>query len=391
MDARTLGAGSIEDVQPIGGGTQNQVLRYRRGAEHFVLRSGPPNPRPASDETMRREVRVIRALSVTGVPVPIVLASEDDPTILGGAFYIMSPVKGHSIMTGLDHLDRVPSAKRRLGFAMVDSLAAIRAVDYGAIGLDGFGRPAGFLERQVRRWSEQLRSYSQMPGYSGRGVDLEPIEAWLIAHRRAESSIGVIHGDFHIGNVLFGDDGEVAAVVDWELSTIGDPMLDLGQLLATWPSPNHAAGFAGFVPGERASGFATTDELIERYGAATGCDLADLDWYRVLAAYRLGVLLEGTQARADSGLASPEVGRLLHESAVSLGPPPSNSSWVNVRRVLVSVRGEGLAGPLDWGVEINADTLASPAEVADMFRHPLGCLDGVAGNDGHHDSSVGPQ
>lgn len=317
MDGVQLGKGLIEDIEPIGGGTQNQVLRFRRG-EWYVLRSGPRHPRPGSDETIRREVRILRALGDSTVPVPEVVAHEDDPAVLGATFYLMRPVVGYSIANGLDVLDQTPWAKHRLGFAMVDALAHLSRVDPLAVGLDDFGRPAGFLNRQVRRWSKQLVSYSEVASYPGPGLDLSPIETWLSCNQPSVSHAGVLHGDYHIGNVLFTGVGELAAIVDWELATLGDPLLDFAHMLVTWPSIDQEKGFARLVPGNRAHGFPTVDELIERYQSTTGANLEHLVWYRVLAAYRLGVLLEGTRARAYSGWAPSDVAQLLHESAVQL-------------------------------------------------------------------------
>lgn len=316
MDSRHLGSGPIEDVESITGGTQNQVMRFRRGRESFVVRAGPVNPSEGTEEAMRREAQVLQALGDSSVPVPRLLAAESDASVLDQVFYLMAPVDGRSITQSLDLLDRATMAKRRVGFALVEALAQLRAVDYIAVGLDGFGRPAGFLERQVDRWSKQLASYSTFPGYPGPGVELGALESWLEANRPSSFRAGVMHGDFHLGNVLFTEEGEVAAIVDWELSTIGDPLLDFAQLLVTWPAADQRCAFGGFVPAAHAGGFAARDELVDAYRSATGCDLVNLGWYCALAAYRIGVVIEGTNARASAGLASPEVGRNLHDSAL---------------------------------------------------------------------------
>jgi aminoglycoside phosphotransferase (APT) family kinase protein len=318
MDRNDLGTGPIEDLEPIGGGTQNRVLRFRRGSEEYVLRCGPLHPRPETDETIRREVRVVGALQNTGVPVPRILAAEGDPGEMGFTFYVMAPVIGHPIGSGLDLLDADSVAKHRLGPSMVEGLVRLATVDPYAVGLDDFGRPEGFLERQVARWSRQLESYDAFSGYPGPGVDVAPLQAWLAANVPHDGRIGVMHGDFHIGNVLFAPTGEVEAIVDWELATLGDPLIDFAELLITWPRPGETQGFAGIVPPERAEGFASVSELIACYEAGADGSLDDLNWYLRLSAYRLAVLLEGTHARATAGLARADVGQLLHESAYRL-------------------------------------------------------------------------
>lgn len=317
LDRHGVGQGPVTDFEVLGGGTQNQVVRFRSGSDLYVLRTGPTHPRPGSDETIRREIRILQALEGTSLPVPSIVAPETDAGVLGGAFYVMTAITGRQVQTNLDYFDDSLDAKRRIGGSMVECLAGLRELDYRALALESFGRPAGYLERQVTRWSAQLQSYSSSPLYPGPGVDLEPVERWLGAHRPHDGPIGIMHGDFHLGNVLLSDTGEVCGILDWELSTIGDPILDFAQLLVTWPSPGQTFAYAGIVPTDRAKGFATTKELVELYSEVLS-EPPHLDWYCVLAAYRLGVLVEGTQARASTGLASPEVGALLHNSARAL-------------------------------------------------------------------------
>jgi aminoglycoside phosphotransferase (APT) family kinase protein len=144
------------------------------------------------------------------------------------------------------------------------------------------------------------------------------LREWLAANVPREGRIGVMHGDFHIGNVMFAPTGDVEAIVDWELATLGDPLIDFAELLITWPRPGETPGFAGIVPPARADGFATVNELIGCYEEGADRSLDDLDWYLRLSAYRLAVLLEGTHARATAGLAPAETGQLLHETARQL-------------------------------------------------------------------------
>lgn len=318
MDGQGLGAGApIGGVERITGGTQNVLLRFERGGRTFVLRRPPPHKRANSDETMRREARVLAALAGTDVPHPGLIAACGDESVLGAAFYLMEPVDGFNPTLGLPEPHRSdPAMQHAMGLSMADAIAALGRVDVAAVGLADFGKPDRWLERQVERWRSHLRSYDAIEGYGGpTGIpDVETVATWLDARRPATWTPGLIHGDFHFANVLIRrDEGAVAAMVDWELATIGDPLLDLGHLLATWPGP----GSPMAVPG---AGLPGRDEVVARYraGSDRSLDDATVDWYQVLACYRLGIILEGTHARAAAGMAPKEVGDLLHAHTVSL-------------------------------------------------------------------------
>jgi len=170
MDERGLPGGRIEHLLPIGGGTQNLMVRFERGGREFVLRRGPRHLRPQSNDVLRREMRVLEALRVTDVPHPRLIAACDDETVLGGAvFYLMEPVIGFNASVELPALHAAdPAIRRAMGFAAVDALAALGAVDHVAVGLEGLGRPDGFLERQVPRWLAELDSYAATMAIQGR-------------------------------------------------------------------------------------------------------------------------------------------------------------------------------------------------------------------------------
>lgn len=323
MAERGLGDGGLDDVESIVGGTQNVLLRIRRGSLEAVLRLPPPHKRANSDETMRREARVLRALAPTAVPHPRLIAAEPDETVLGSAFYLMEAVDGVNPSLGLPPAGASdPAWQRAMGFSMVDAIAALGAVDHVAVGLGDLGRWDGWAERQVGRWRRQLESYAELPGYPGPEIPgVDEVGSWLDAHRPADLRAGLIHGDFHFANVLVHRvEPRLAAVVDWELVTVGDPLLDLGHLLATWPASSlvgSAAG-SGVGVGVAAPGLPSHDELIHHYETATGRDLGEVVWFRVLACYRLGLILEGTHARACAGLAPTAIGDLLHAHTISL-------------------------------------------------------------------------
>jgi aminoglycoside phosphotransferase (APT) family kinase protein len=323
MDSRGLGGGLISDARLISGGTQNVMLEFTRGDRRFVLRRGPAHLRPMTNEALRRETRVLSALAGTGVPHPRIIASCPDPSVLGGSvFYLMEPVDGFNATTALPELHASDADVRHaMGLAMVDALAALAAVDHQAVGLADFGRPDGFLDRQVPRWLKELDSYRRYREYPGPDLPgLKPIAEWLQSNRPSTWTPGIMHGDFHLANVMFSPVGpHVVAIVDWEMCTIGDPLLDVGWLLATWPMRNPGANTADTpLPGAltRAGGLATPAELIRRYASRSDRDLSALTWYTVLACFKLGIVLEGTYARAYSGAAPRSLGDQLHNSAI---------------------------------------------------------------------------
>jgi aminoglycoside phosphotransferase (APT) family kinase protein len=318
MDGVGLPPGEITQIEALAGGTQNVLVRFDRGGRSFVLRRPPIHKRAKSDETMRREARVLGALAETDVPHPRLIAACGDEAVLGAAFYLMEPIDGFNASQGLPPLHAgSESIRRDMGYAMAEGIASLGAVDYRSVGLEGFGRPEGYLERQVSRWRHQLASYSEMEGYPGPEIPgVERVADWLEANRPTDFEPGILHGDYHIANVMFSKTGpELAAIVDWELATVGDPLLDLGALVANWPdaegrSPIGAQpAFAGLCSGE---------DLRRHYGERSSRCLDAIDWYCVLACYRLGIILEGTHARAHAGRANADVGKLLHAATLGL-------------------------------------------------------------------------
>ncbi|MFN3215658.1 MAG: phosphotransferase family protein [Acidimicrobiales bacterium] len=318
MDDHGVGSGPITDPKPLAGGTQNIIIGFARGGDSYVLRRPPLHKRANSDETMRREARVLSALAGSAVPHPRLIAAEADPSVLGAAFTLTAFVDGFNPTVGLPspHRDD-PAIRHRIGLSLVEAAAALASIDHLGAGLGDLGRPDGFLERQVPRWRAQLESYAELDGYDGPAIgEVDVVADWLDRNRPAAGVAGIMHGDFHLANVLVSRDaGEIAAVVDWELCTIGDPLLDLGWVLATWRDDVSVMTTTAVEPWD---GFATPAELIAHYAAHTDRPIDDWPWFATLACYKLGIILEGTHARACAGLAPVATGDALHAMAIAL-------------------------------------------------------------------------
>lgn len=318
MDDIGLEHGPLTSLQLLAGGTQNILLRFDRGGREFVLRRPPLHLRKNSNDTMKREARVLEALSGTVVPHPQFIAGCDDEEVLGACFYLIASIEGFNPANGLQQLHASdPKIRERMGYSYIEGMAALGAVDYKAAGLEGFGKPDGFLERQSGRWMKQLESYAAFEEWTGfrELPDVERIVSWLEDHLPQDFTPGIIHGDCHLANTMFAyDSAELAAFVDWELATIGDPLIDLGWVMATW-ADDHTPVVGDIQPWD---GFASLDELIAHYGKHSARNLDAAPWYGVLACFKLGAILEGTHARASAGKAPKETGDRLHAMTISL-------------------------------------------------------------------------
>jgi len=320
MNDQALPAGPIRNVRLLTGGTQNVLVRFDRGGRDYVLRRPPRHLRPKSNDALRREGRVLAALAGSDVPHPGFLAGCFDESVMGGAvFYLMEPVEGFNATTELPARHAADAGVRHeMGLEAAGALARLGRLDPSVVGLTDFGKPDGFLERQVSRWLSELESYSRHEGYPGPEIPgIDRVAAWLERNRPEQGATGILHGDYHLANVMYAYDGpRLAAIVDWEMCTLGDPLLDLGWLLATWPDREDVSvgAASAYV---QAGGLPTRDELVARYAEHCPRRLDALDWYVAMACFKLGIVLEGTHARAFAGKAPKEVGDLLH--AITLG------------------------------------------------------------------------
>lgn len=319
LKQQDLGDGAVTSLTKLAGGTQNALYRVETGGRCLVLRMPAANARPDADNTIRREARVLAALEATDVPHARLRGLCVDRAVLGTAFLLTDAVDGFNPCVAMPpQAIKRRAVRHRMGLSMVDGLVALADLDPAGLGLSDFGRIEGFIERQVDRWARQLDSYRELPGWPGSLVlpGIDAIGSWLTANRPAQWQGGLMHGDYHLANVLFDEQGRLAAILDWELSTLGDPLLDLGRLLAAWPDPDGNGPLSLKV--EPWGGFPDRDELAERYATGTGGNMAHLLWYEVLACYKLAIILEGTHARACGGLVAQDVGARLHASALAL-------------------------------------------------------------------------
>jgi aminoglycoside phosphotransferase (APT) family kinase protein len=288
-------------AEVIAGGRSNLTYRVGDGHRHWVVRRPPLAHVLPTAHDMAREWRVISALQGTGIPVPGAVALCADASVIGAPFYVMDYVEGHVVRDALPAEWPDSAATRRsMSTALIDVLLQLHAIEPAAVGLADFGRPAGFLERQVRRWWQQWEASKtrELPA-------IEELHSRLAAGVPEQSAPGVVHGDYRFDNVIFDshDPGRIAAVVDWEMSTIGDPLCDLGLLIVYWVTgPDDPAATA--LPGraDLGAGFMRRDEVVATYAARSNRDLGALEWYIALGYYKLAIIAEGIHARFLMGM-----------------------------------------------------------------------------------------
>jgi aminoglycoside phosphotransferase (APT) family kinase protein len=299
MDAQGLaGAGELLEHRFISGGSQNEIYELRRGDLHCAMRI-PPATAPADrDNGIVREWRIIEALTGTDVPHTEAIAVCTDGSVLGRTFYLMGFVDGWSPMETRGQwpapFDSDLRARRGLGFQLVEGCALLSKVDWQAKGLQDLGRPEDFHERQVDRWTGFLERIKgrELPGF-------DEASAWLRAHRPLDYIPGLMHGDYQFANVMFQHSApaRLAAIVDWEMGTVGDPKLDLAWVVQSWPEDT--SGGDGTVGGYvDMTGMPTRGEVLDHYAKVSGRQVDDVDYYCVLARWKLAVVLEQGYQRA---------------------------------------------------------------------------------------------
>ena len=283
-------------------GHSNETFFLQQGERDLVLRRPPLGAFLPSAHDVGREYRVLSALQDTSVRVPRTILDCSDDSVIGAPFYIMEKVDGVVIRTELPDLF-TEEHRRKLGEELIDALVELHAVDPVACGLEGFGKPTGYLERQLRRWRGQLEL--TLP-HTRPVPDLERAGDWLAENLPESGPTTLVHGDYKLDNVMFANDvpPRLVSILDWEMSTLGDPLADLGWMISFWREPGDEAGnlFAETTRVTELPGFSSRADLIDRYANATGRDVDNLDWYQVLAIWKLAILLEGSYARHLAGM-----------------------------------------------------------------------------------------
>jgi aminoglycoside phosphotransferase (APT) family kinase protein len=310
LDAQGLGEGPL-DAESIGEGHSNVTYVIRRGDASWVLRRPPRGPLPPSAHDVLREARLLTAVADAPIRTPKVLATCDDPSVIGAPFYVMERVDGHVITWQLPEVFDAPEERRRIGDELIDTLVEIHAVDWAACGLEGYGKPTGYLDRQLRRFGGlwDHNKTREVP-------TLDKLTAWLGEHKPESGTASIVHGDYRLGNVMFAPEApaRLIAIFDWELATIGDPLADVGYMLATWAQegdPENAISALGGVT--RGPGFPSREELVARYEERSGRSMSDVRWYMALALWKSAVFLEGSYKRRLAGTTEDPFFDLLKE------------------------------------------------------------------------------
>lgn len=316
LDARGIGSGPLH-AEPVGDGHSNVTYLIRRDGAEVVLRRPPRPPLPPSAHDVLREAQLLQALAPTAARTPAVLAACADESVIGAPFYVMEKVEGDVLMRTVPPALDPPAERRRVGEQLVDALVEVHAVDWRACGLEGYGKPTGYLERQLRRFGglwEHNRTREL--------ATLDRVSAWLAANRPESGPATIVHGDYRLGNTMFapGAPARLVAIFDWELATIGDPLADLGYLAATWAQPGDEDAGTVFALGAVTiePGFPTREELIARYEELSGRSLRDVRWYATLALWKAAIFLEGSYRRLLAGTTDDPFFALLDEGVPKL-------------------------------------------------------------------------
>jgi aminoglycoside phosphotransferase (APT) family kinase protein len=280
---------------PIGEGHSNVTFMLSTGV---VLRRPPRGPLPPSAHDVLREARLLRALESTPVRVPQVLAVCGDTDVIGAPFYVMEEVSGEvitdAIPPGLDN----PAERARIADQLIDALVELHAVDWGNIGLEGFGKPSGYLERQLRRFGGlwEHNKTRELP-------EVDEVGKWLADNLPDSPPATIVHGDYRLGNTMFAADApaRLVAIFDWEMATIGDPLADLGYMVMHWTQPGDPPSKFNLHTVTRLEGFPSREELVSRYEERSGRAMGALNWYVTLALWKAVVFMEGNYKRAVAG------------------------------------------------------------------------------------------
>jgi aminoglycoside phosphotransferase (APT) family kinase protein len=290
-----LGVARDFEVNAVQGGASNLIYQVRLDGKSYALRRPPLVGNDPSSNNLLREIKLLQALAQTAIPHTRLVLACEDAGIIGAPFELLEWHHGFAAKDPLPAGFKDSAARRAMAYALVDALAIVSNTDWQAAGLEGFGKPEGFLERQVERWLAQLARYKvrEIPG-------LDQLAQWLRNNTPQMQRAALVHGDYQFINVMIEPTLPVrlSAIVDWESATIGDPLLDLGWMLAGWQEAGEEASFASYIDW---AGMPTRRELAERYAGATGLSLEHLGYYMALSMFKLGIIMEGAYARYLKG------------------------------------------------------------------------------------------
>ena len=282
-------------AQPIGDGHSNVTFALSTGV---VLRRPPRGPLPPSAHDVLREARLLGALEGAPVRTPRVLAVCDDTEVIGAPFYVMERMPGQAITDTLPPALDSEAERDRIADQLIEALVELHAADWAALGLEGFGKPTGYLDRQLRRFSGlwELNRTREIE-------ELDQVGEWLAAHVPQSPAATIVHGDYRLGNTLFATEApaRLTAILDWEMATIGDPLADIGYLMIHWVQPDDRASHFTLNTVTTAPGFPSRRELVERYERLSGRSVSSYDWYVTLAMWKAAVFMEGNYKRAMAG------------------------------------------------------------------------------------------
>jgi aminoglycoside phosphotransferase (APT) family kinase protein len=293
LDERGLGRGPVA-WQRVGDGKSNVTYRIARGDVVVALRRGPRPPHPPSTHDMLREAAIQKALRAEGVPVPQIVATCPDDSVLGAPFYLMEWLDGIIVTDSVPALLMSTTEREQAGKVVIEALATLHAVDVSRESIAWLGRPTGYLERQVARFTGlwEANATRVLPA-------VERVADLLAASLPATQCNSVVHGDYRFGNVMLARTGpvRVRAVLDWELATLGDPLADLGYLTATYSDRRGPMTPMHLTPVTARPGFPTSVDLVRDYGRRTGLDLTSIGWYQALALFKAAVFCEAIYGR----------------------------------------------------------------------------------------------
>ena len=291
------GLGGELNARLITGGRSNPTYELSDGSRSWILRRPPHGLVLPTAHDMGREYRILNALRDTAVPVPATIGLSYDKEIIGAPFYVMEKLDGLTLRTHEQMAELTPVERRKFSDTMIHTLAALHDVDVASVGLSDWGKPDGFLERQLRRWRRQWEG-----AHTDERAEVDELLNRLTRSLPVTRFPGIVHGDYKVDNLMVDnfDAGEILGVLDWEMSTLGDTLADLGVMISFWDEPGDF--FNPISAGTTAhEGFPTRDEAVQKYAQIRGIDIADIDWYIVFADFKIAVILEGIHTRHVQG------------------------------------------------------------------------------------------